>query len=245
MLPDLTTPIFDVTLPYTAKTIRARPFLVREEKLLLMAAASKITKDIIDTTLQVVQNCLIDSEVKAADLPFFEVDYLFIALRAKSVGETVEINFKCNNRVGDIGLTTPCGHIFPVALDILKAEIVKPKEVDKKIALTPTKDVGAKMRYPNYADMKTIMSEVNDLESKLRIIKASIDTIWSGDTVYTRKDMTPEDLDKFIDGLTKGQLSLLEEWVDNFPHFEISTTKQCPKCKFEHKITYGDFRSFF
>lgn len=243
MLPELMTPVFDVTLPYTNKTIRVRPFLVKEEKLLLMAAQSKSTKDIIDTTLQVVQNCLIDSDLKAADLPFFEVDYLFITLRAKSVGEVVEINFKCNNPVGDIGLRTPCGHIFPVALDILQAKIVKPREVNKKIALTGS--VGAIMGYPNYREMKTVMSEVSDLETKLRIIKASVDSIWEGEKVYTKKDITPEDLDKFVDNLTKGQLELLEEWVDNFPSFEIKTSKVCPKCGFDHAINYGDFRSFF
>ena len=105
------------------------------------------------------------------------MDYLFVALRAKSVGETVEINFKCNNPVGDIGLRTPCGHIFPVALDILSATIVKPKEVEKKIPLGG--NIGVIMGYPNYREMKTFMSEVDDYETKLRIIKASIVSIWS------------------------------------------------------------------
>lgn len=242
-LPDLDTPIFDVYLPYTKKTLRFRPFLVKEEKLLLMAASSKDISDIINTTLQVVQNCMIDGDIKAIDLPFFEVDYIFITLRAKSVGETLDVNFVCNNIIHhqESDGAHKCGTIFPVALDILKADFINPLQSDSA-KITLSVDAGVVMKYPSYKAMK-LASET--LDSKLDTIKASIDYIWKGDKVYKTAEIELEELSAYVDNFTIGQLKALERWVDNFPSFVVQTTKVCPKCGFSHEIVYRDFQNFF
>lgn len=235
-------PLFDVHLPFTKKTLTFRPFVVKEEKLLLMAAASGDTQDIIKTTLQVVENCLVGDTVKISSLPFFEVDYLFITLRAKSIGETVDVNFICNHSIKEPDGDHKCGTIFPVALDILKADFINApiKPSGNKINLGVSS--GVVMKYPSYKAMK-VASE--SLDSKLDTIKASIDSIWKGDKVYKSVDLQPEDLDSFMDNLTMGQVKLLEQWVDNFPSFILRKTQPCPKCGFVHDIVYKDFQSFF
>lgn len=239
MLPTLDVPIYTVTLPSNNKQVRIRPFLVKEEKLLLMAATGKDVNEAVQTTLQIVNNCLIDKDVDVLNLPFFDVDYLFASMRAKSISETVEINFTCQNLDSE-GNT--CNHIFPLELDITKATITKDDQRSDKIELSSK--AGITMAYPKYAKVKQISNIQDPMTSKLELIKASIQQIYDGQTVYTVGDMGDE-LDKFLDGLTLAQAKKLEDWVDNLPYFEIYAEKICEKCKFHHKIRYKNVHSFF
>lgn len=236
-LPTISYPILEVKLPSDGRIVKIRPFLVKEEKLLLMAAQGKDVNDIINTTLQVIQNCILDGTNVSEDLPFFDIDYLFIAMRAKSIGETIEMNFTCRNSPEG----KECGTVFPVGLDITK--IVVPN-LGRNPLIPLTKDLTIKMKYPSYAAMKTISSE-NGLDSKLRIIYNSIDSIITPQTVLTAKDLTRDKMIQFVDGLTQEYLRKLETWVDNFPTFHIEQHEECPSCKFKHKIVYKDFTSFF
>lgn len=244
-LPKIDVPTYQITIPSSGKKVRIRPFLVKEEKMLLIAAQSKDTQEIIDTTYQVLSNCVVDNDVKVSDLPFFDIDYMFIALRAKSVGDTIDMNYVCNNvdtmNVG-IGMGTKCGTVFPVALDIGKVSLDK-KDIPSKIEFT--KKTGVVMKYPKYSAVKVANDSEGVMDRKLRLIYASIDYIYDGESVYTSKEFSREDFDKWVDNLTKSQLEKLEYWVDNFPTFHISTEKVCPKCGFNHKIKYKDFNSFF
>ena len=105
MLPKIDVPTYTLKLPSSEQELTVRPFLVKEEKLLLMAVKSDDPQEIIRTTKQVINNCIISPEINVDTLPFFDIDYLFIALRAKSIGETIELNFICQNKVED----TKCG----------------------------------------------------------------------------------------------------------------------------------------
>lgn len=236
-LPKIDVPILELPLPSSSKTVRVRPFTVKEEKLLLQAAQSKDTQEIINTTKQVINNCMID-DVKVNDLPFFDIDYLFIALRAKSIGEVIEMNYSCNAFVNG----EKCGGVFPVQLDISKATIMKNEEVEQKIMLSG--DVGVMMKYPSYDAMKTVLSDTA-YDRRIRLIYNSIDYIFDKEQVYSSKDMDKEKIVAFVDDLTQSNLSKLEAWVDNLPYFEIKTEALCPKCGFTHNIRYKDFSSFF
>ena len=236
-LPKIDVPILELTLPSSGKTVQARPFTVKEEKLLLQAAQSKETTEIINVTKQVINNCLVDN-TKVNDLPFFDVDYLFIALRAKSIGEVIEMNYSCNHTVEG----QKCGGVFPVQLDISKATILKPEELEPKIMLSG--EVGVMMKWPSYDAMKVIASD-SAYDKRVRLIYNSIDYIFDKAQVYSSKDMDKEKIVKFVDDLTQANLSKLEQWVDNLPYFEIKTEKACPKCGFVHNIRYRDFSSFF
>jgi hypothetical protein len=238
-LPKISVPIYTVKLPSNGKSVRVRPFLVKEEKLLLIAAQTKDTNEIVSATKQVINNCLIDNDVNVDILPFFDIDYLIVALRAKSIGETIPVKFLCNNVVGG----EKCGHSFPVDIDISKASVVKDETIKNEIWLTD--DMGVKMKYPKYSVMKSIMSNENEFEKIIRIVCASIDSIFDKTENYSTKEMSKEEIQTFVEGLTKVQFAKLENFVRNFPEFECKVMHTCEKCGFNHNINYNNFDSFF
>lgn len=238
-LPKIDLPIYELKLPSDGRTVRVRPFLVKEEKLLLIAVESKDQNTIIQTTKQIINNCLIDNDVNVEKLPFFDVDYLFIALRAKSIGETVSVNFICNM----YSEGNKCGTMFPVDIDISKCEVVKKEDATNIIKLTDK--LSLKMRYPGYEVMKRFNESEDNFTKKIKIMAASIDQIIEGDRVLSHKDFSREQLEEYIESFTEEQYKKLEEYVDNFPSFVILAQGSCPKCKFEHKLRYSDFSSFF
>jgi hypothetical protein len=239
MLPKIDVPMYELALPSSGKTVRVRPFLVKEEKLLLIAVESKDQNTIIQTTKQIINNCLVDEDVSVDKLPFFDVDYLFIALRAKSIGETVAVNFICNIFKED----KKCNTVFPVDIDISKCEIKKKEDITNIVKLTDR--VSMKMKYPSYEVMKRFNESEDALTKKIKIIVASIDQIIDGDKVLASKDFSREELEQYVEGFTEEQFKKLEKYVDNFPSFVIKAQGKCPKCQFEHNLEYTDFTSFF
>lgn len=239
-LPKIQAPTYELKLPSNGKEILIRPFLVREEKLLLMAAESKDEQEIIRTTKQVINNCLVSGEVDVEKLPFFDIDYLFIALRAKSVGESLDLKFNCQavQPDGDI-----CGNAFDVKIDITNVELLQKKDVEKDINIAPS--IRIKMKYPTYSLMKAISMEDIPIERKIVVITNCIEQIIEKDKVYTQKDFTKTELKNFVEGMTQEQFKKLEYFVDNFPTFAINAKSKCGKCGFEHNIQYDDFTSFF
>lgn len=238
-LPEITTPIYDVVIPSSGKTVRIRPFLVKEEKLLLIATQSGETKDIITTVTQIINNCFIDRDMDVSQLTFFDVDYLFITLRAKSISDTMELEFSCNAVSPDTN--EKCRHVFQVDVDMAKAKIVKNEEIEDKVWITET--IGVKFKYPKYSTMRASADIEDDLERKMSMIYSCIEYVFDKDKVYS--DYSREDFNKFSENLTVSQIEKLEKWVDNLPTFRIDIEKTCDKCGFDHKIKYDDFNSFF
>jgi len=239
MLPRISYPIYELKLPSDGRTIKVRPFLVKEEKLLLMAVESNDENEIINTTKQIINNCIVEGKINVDTLPFFDIDYLFIALRAKSVGESIEVKFTCNNIVDSV----KCGNIFLANIDISNCGVVTDPTVTNPITLGNNMTI--KMKYPNYATMKNILSKDNVLNKKVNIIVESIEYIQNGENLYTLKDMTKEELKEFVEGLTQNQFKLVEKFVDNFPYFVVLAEAKCNKCGFWHKLQYKEFTSFF
>lgn len=238
-LPKIDVPTYTVKVPSTGKKVKVRPFSVKEEKLLFMALESKNIEDIINTVKQVINNCVVTGEVNVDKLPFFDIDYIFIFLRAKSVGETVEIRMTCNN-VLDTG--NVCNHTFKSNMDIANVDMVKNDEIKNDIRLD--KDKGVIMKYPNYSVIKHI--EDNDkVDKKTALITSSIDYIYDKKGQYSSKDYTKDQLKEFVEGLTEENYGKLEGFVDNFPAFVAKIDAKCPKCGFEHHVRYSDFYDFF
>ena len=239
VLPKIDLPIYDVKLPSSGKIVQIRPFLVREEKLLLMAVESDDTNEIINVTKQVINNCIVNNDVNVETLPFFDIDYLFIALRAKSVGESIEVKFTCNNMVNDV----MCNNVFPANIDIANCEIVKDDTIKSMVDLG--KNIKLKMKYPNYTTMKSILDTDTVLNKQLNILAGSIDQIIDGDKIHTTKDVTKQELLEFLEGLTKEQYNRAVEFIENFPSFVIDVNSKCTKCGFVHNVKYDEFSSFF
>lgn len=239
MLPRISYPIHELKLPSDGRIIKVRPFLVKEEKLLLMAVESKDVNEIINTTKQIINNCIVDGKVNVDTLPFFDIDYLFIALRAKSVGESIEVKFTCNNIVND----TKCNNVFPANIDISNFGVIVDHSISDVVYIG--NNMSIKMKYPNYATMKLLLSNEDALTRKINIIVGCIEYIQDKDNIHTSKDLTKEEMIQFVEGLTQNQFKQLEQYVDNLPSFVVLAEETCNKCGFRHKIEYKDFSSFF
>lgn len=239
MLPKIDVPIYDLTIPSTGQEIKVRPFNVKEEKLLFMAVEAGDAEEIVKTVKQVINNCILNNDVVIDRLPFFDIDYMFIFLRAKSIGESVEVNMTCNNELEN-GLR--CGNVFEADMDIAKVDIIKDDTINDDIKLDRNK--GVKMKYPTYSLMKHLES-VAPIDKKTVIIVNSIDRIYDEKGMYSAKDYTKEQLTEFVEGLTEENYKKLEKYIDNFPTFAVRLDATCPKCGFEHHVRYTDFTDFF
>ena len=237
-LPKIDLPIYDFTIPSSGKVIRVRPFTVKEEKLLLMAIESKVASDIIATVKQVINNCVQD-DIDVEKLPFFDIDYLFIFLRAKSVGDQVAVSLTCNN-VLETG--EECGHVFEVEADVSNVELIRHDGVNDDIKLGPAS--GVKMRYPNYSIMRKL-EELPEIDKKTHIIVSSIDYVYDKTGMHSYKDYTTDELKDFVEGLTEENYKKLERYVDLFPSIAGKIEANCPKCGFHHNVRYTEFYDFF
>lgn len=240
MLPKVSYPTYEIKIPSTGKEITIRPFLVKEEKLLLMAIQSDEDLEIISTTKQVINNCILTEGIDVDKLPFFDVDYIFIALRAKSVGESLDIKFTCNmpDENGN-----SCNTVFDAKINITNVKLKEPQSSSLNISLSNGMTV--KMKYPSYTMMKIINEDEDVMTKKIKLIASCIDMIVDGEQVHTIKDVTQNELAEFIESLTQQQFKKLEQFVDNLPSFVITTQATCSKCGFEHHLEYDDFTSFF
>ena len=237
-LPKIDLPTYDLTVPSTGKTIKVRPFTVKEEKLLLMALESKSDSDIVSTIKQVINNCMLDGEIPVEKMPFFDIDYIFVFLRAKSIGETVQVKLTCNNIVDG----KECGNSFPAEMNISNVTLEKDEDINDDIRLTARS--GVKMKYPDYSIMRHIES-LPEIEKKTEIIIASIDYIYDDKGMYKHTDYTKDELKEFIEGLTEESYGKLENYIDNFPAVAAQLEAKCTKCGFEHKVRYTEFFDFF
>ena len=239
MIPKSDLPNYEVKLPSNGKEVTIRPFTVKEEKILLMAIEANDDREIIRTTKQIIANCILTDGIDIEKLPFFDVDYLFIALRAKSIGDKIEVRFKCNNLVGE----NPCGNVFSAWVDIANV-VIKDSKIEPKIRISNT--VSVKMKCPSYSVMKFIKDTDLVLNKKIAMIVGSIAYIQDKERVITAgKDATQKELEEFVEGLTQEQFKKMEEFIENFPSFVIETTAKCGKCGFDHRLEYSDFAAFF
>jgi hypothetical protein len=237
-LPKIDLPVYDFTIPSSGKVIRVRPFTVKEEKLLLMAIESKVAADIVATVKQVINNCVQD-DIDVDKLPFFDIDYLFIFLRAKSVGEEISVNLTCNNVLDN---SEECGENFEARADVSNVELIRHDDVSDDIKLGPAS--GVKMRYPNYGIMRKI-EELPEIDKKTHIIVSSIDYIYDKTGMHSYKDYTTDELKDFVEGLTEENYKKLEKYVDLFPTISGRIEADCPKCGFHHNVRYTEFYDFF
>jgi hypothetical protein len=238
-LPKIELPIYDLRIPSTQKEIQVRPFKVKEEKLLLMAAEAEDTNEVVNVTKQILNNCILTEGVEVDKLPFFDVDFLFIALRGLSIGDKIELQFTCNAVIDD----NNCGFVYEDNLDLSKCRMVKDESISNNIDLGSA--LSMKMKYPTYALMKQMEAGEAIIDRKIKVIANCIDMIVKGDEIHTTKDLSKKELMEFVEELSEFQFRKLEMFVDNFPYFVVDIENTCPKCKTLHRKEYRDFSAFF
>jgi hypothetical protein len=240
LLPKISQPIFTLDLPSNNKTISCRPYLVKEDKILLMAAATEKAEDITQAVRQIVNNCILDEDINVDALPTFDIDWVFIHLRARSVGDTRDIPFLCNNEIDG----NTCGSELIVTININDIKIIRDEKVkDTEIMLSDK--IGAKLKYPSFSTLQSIKDSDDDTQKTNKLIRGSIDYLFEGDKKYPMKDVSPEEFNEFLDSLSLDQFEQLEYFINNLPHFEIKSNMECNACGFNHEFTFNQLQSFF
>jgi hypothetical protein len=242
MLPKLDVPIYEVKLISTGKTIRFRPFLVKEQKLFLMASEATDPKETINTIRQVLKNCILD-ELDVDSLPTFDLEFLFMNLRARSVEEVVDLKYKCNNIVkNDKDEDTTCTGSVEFKLNLLEIEPIKDPNHTNKIQLT--ENLGIALKYPSF-DMIQKYESKSENEIMAGVLTDCIDYIFDNDQIYYAKDQTKEELDEFIDNLQQKDLEKIKVFFDTMPEIKKDVHFKCPKCLYEEDIQIKGLQSFF
>lgn len=200
-LPKISQPIFSLTLPSTGKTIRFRPFTVREEKLLMIAQESGERKDVINTYKQLINNCCIDP-VDVDKLASFDIEYFFINLRAKSVSNIAKV----------LVTNEDDGQQYEVEFNLDKVEVVKKENVSNNIKLTD--DVGVILQYPTFEDLVSMNADKVDV---LSVLRACIKQIYEGEEVFDVANYTVTELDEFILSLNKQQMEQIQVFFESMP----------------------------
>ena len=241
-LPKIDSPIFSAKLISSGKEVRFRPFTVKEEKLFLIAYQADDVKNITETIIQILNNCVLD-ELDVKSLPIFDIEYLFLNLRARSVGEVVNLTYRCNNTVTDeTGEEKKCGNKVEMDVDLLS---IKPETVEKhnsKIELNPT--LGIVMKYPTL-EMVDTFNVQDEIETIIEMIVSCIDYIYDEDNVYYAKDSTKEELLEFIDSLSTKDLEKIKQFFGSLPKLKKKVDFKCNKCGYEEEIELEGLQSFF
>lgn len=230
----LNTPTYEVELPISKKTITYRPYLVKEEKLLLMALESKDQKLIMKTIQDIINVCTFE-KINVRSLPTAELELLFLKLRAKSVGETSTVGYECSS----------CKTVNDVAINLNDIEITKPKKtVSDKVMVTDS--VGIKFKYPTADDVtRTVDSEAGDIKNTFAVIIACVESIFDAENVYSAEDMERKDIEEFIDSLNSLQFAKIQEFFTSIPKLTKDISFKCEKCGTKNDITIEGIQSFF
>jgi len=242
MLPKIDVPIYTVKLLSTGKPVRFRPFTVKEEKLFLMTNETDDVKAILETTKQVLNNCLLD-EVDIENLPMFDIENIFLNIRARSVSEIIKLNYKCNNIITDEkGEDSKCDNLVNVELNVLEIKPEENNQHDKKIVIS--ENVGIVMKYPSFK----LFENVNLSDNPNSIIETAlkcIDYIYDKDNIYYSKDIPKQELDEFIDSLQSKDLEKIKKFFETMPKLKKQVHFKCKKCEYEENINVEGIESFF
>ena len=238
-LPKIDAPVYEVVLPLSKKKLRYRPFLVKEQRNLLMAMESKEYDNIEKNIKQVLHNCTLTENVDFDDLPVIDIEFFFLQLRAKSVGEVTENKYICNNIVDSI----ECGNTMESNINLLDIGV----EVDDSISdiIKLNSQYTIKMNYPKFSIVNRAGSIENINDFAFEMIADSIDYIHDGEQFYYGKDATKQELLEFIEQLNQEQFSKLEEFFSNLPKLKKTFDVTCSKCKYNHHIEVEGLESFF
>lgn len=245
MLPKIDVPIYELVLPSTGKTIRFRPFLVKEEKILLMATEADDAKDVVKAIQQIIGNCVLD-EIAIEDLPLYDIEFIFLNLRARSVSEIVELKYNCFNQVADEdkpGETKQCGGQVGFKLDLLNIKPITNPEHTNKIEVN--EKLGVVMKYPNFELLNSFNLETKDHEKLMDMIVSCIDYIYDADNVYYSKDSTKKELEEFVEGLPSQVFGKVQKFFETMPKLKKELDFKCPKCGYHENITVEGVQNFF
>ena len=232
MLPKLDTPTYRLTLPSTGEEIQYRPFLVKEQKLLMMAQESEDEEQIVNTVTSLVNTCTFD-KVDADNSPMFDIEYIFLQIRGKSVGEKVQLRLICP----DDEETT-----VDTEIDISDISIQMTDGHTNEVQITDT--VKLFLKYPVLKDMKGLMANTNEMEQIFSILTQCVHEIHYGEQIFSRIDISEKDIDEFIEQLTTDQFGGITNFFDTMPKLRHVISVTNPKTEVKSEVVVEGLASF-
>ena len=238
-LPKIATPSYELELPSTGKTIQYRPFLVKEEKLLVIALESEDTKQITNAIKAVIRSCVLTKGIKVETLPTFDIEYLFLNIRGKSVGEDIDVKLTCpddnetevsvNVNLDDIQVEKPEGHSNRIKLD---------------------KNLMMELKYPSLNEFIKNNFDPNDatknpMEQSFELIGSCISKIYNEDEVWVASDCTKKEISDFLDSMNSTQFKEVEKFFETMPKLSHTVKITNPKTKVESDVVLEGLASFF
>ncbi len=236
-LPKIATPTYELELPSTEQTVRYRPFLVKEEKLLVLALETEDTKQITNAIKSVLKSCVLTKGVKVETLPTFDIEYLFLNIRGKSVGEELEVKVICpDDEKTEV----------PITIDLDEVKVQKSEGHNKQLKLDD--NLMMEMKYPSleqFIKNNFDFNDANQMEQSFDLIGTCIDKIYSEDEVWATADCTKKEVKEFLESMNSSQFKDIEKFFETMPKLSHTIKVKNPKTKVESEVVLEGLASFF
>lgn len=246
MLPKIETPRYKLEIPSSKERVEYRPFLVKEEKILLTAMESardlhgnEFEEQVRDVVVRIISNCT-EGKVDANKLPAFDVDYLFLNIRAKSRGEEIHPSYTCRAPNEDGG---QCGHVNEFMIPLSDITVEFPDDANSKVMVTD--DIGIQFKYMTTEEMKVHNKEKNEVEKMFRIIVDSIDYIFDADKMYKASETPKRELMDFVEQLNEEVFEKVRLFFAQQPVLKHTFEYKCEKCGYKEDVTLEGLEDFF
>ena len=232
-LPQLNSATYELTVPSSGDLVKYRPYLVKEEKILMLALESSSDKQILNATADIINACTFGA-VDASKLPMVDLEYIFLKLRSKSVGESTRVGLKCSE----------CQSANEVSINLESVEPVFSNNVENKIQLTD--EIGIVMKLPTVSDMqKNTKKDQSELDTVFAVMISSIDSVYDAENVYPAVDSTYEELMEFLESLNQEQFGKVQKWFESMPKLSHEVKFMCTNCQHGNQMMLQGLTSFF
>lgn len=230
-LPKIDKPLFEMLVPSLKKTVKFRPFVVKEEKILLMAQQAGTEKDIVLAVKQVLQNCAQEPGFDVETLATFDLEYMFLKLRAKSVNNIIEVSYR----------DMEDEKVYDFQIDLDEVDMLQTSDISNKIQITD--EVGIVLKYPSVNILNEIPDDINTADLVELLVRKCIDTIYDAESVYPVSDHTEEELNEFIESLDLDTFGKIKEFFDNLPkmYYKIEYENSLGNKRTVELTTLSDF----
>jgi len=237
-IPKIDLPTYKLEIKSIGKEITFRPFVVKEEKILLMALESRDYETSLDAIKQIVRNCVLDN-LDVETLPLYEIEFLFLNLRARSIGEIVSLQYVCENVIDG---KKRCKSKMDLEVDLLKVA-VDHKPLDNSIALS--NGVGIKLNYPTISVSKVLIEKLSTKDAPVEILKQCTEYLYDENQVYKIDEMQPGEFEEFVNNLTTEQYRKIKNFFMSMPILRYENELVCGKCNKKHTIKLEGLLDFF
>mgnify|MGYP000356695389 CR=1 FL=1 len=234
-LPKITTPTYELELPSTDEKVKFRPFLVKEEKILLIAIENDKSEEMLNAIKQIIRNCTFD-KIDVEKIPLFDLEYIFLQLRAKSIGEISKFRILCPDDKKTYA---------DVEIDLTKVVVEVAEGHDNRIIIDDKKQLGIVLSYPSVALFKSTNLIGNNVKAVFDLIVQCVDHIFEGEKVYPAKDSTEKELTAFLEDLTQKSFGKIKDFFDTMPKLKHEIEVENPKTKVKSKVVLQGLKDFF